>query len=126
MMAFYAEIYGYIARKEAEEIPVEAVARARQSAAIFQVAFSAPVASRMANYSSFACDIRVFENEAELWLVPFEKLLQGINFLSAVVHVDYEEAGRVSMKYAYLKMTPTIKRYKSEFIEQTPDQSIIG
>ena len=35
-MAFYADIYGYIARREAEEIPEEVVEQARQSAAIFE------------------------------------------------------------------------------------------
>jgi hypothetical protein len=91
-MAFHADVYGYIARKEAEEIPREVLEDLRQSAPIFRGAsFSAPVACRMGHYISFACSVRFDEGEDELWIAPFELILKRINFLRADVIVSHED-----------------------------------
>jgi hypothetical protein len=121
-MAFYADVYGYVARKEAEEIPLEAVERAHQSAPIFRVAFAAPLRSRTAHYSSFACDVKFDEGEDELWLAPFEMLLKSINFLRATVVIVHEESSKQTMRYFYVKIGPTITRITTKLAEQTTQE----
>jgi hypothetical protein len=123
-MAFYADIYGYIARKEAEAIPAEVLERARQSAAIFRVAFAAPVSCRAAHYSSFACGVKFDEGEDELWLAPFELVLKSIHFLSAAVNIVHEESGHIMM-YSYVK-SGLIKRFSSRLTEQVVKESVVA
>lgn len=121
-MAFYADVYGYVARQEAEEIPLELMERVHQSAPIFQVAFAAPLRSRTTHYSSFASEVKFDEGEDELWLAPFEMLLRSIDFLRATVVIVHEESSQRSMRYFYVKIGKTITRVSTKLTEQTTQE----
>lgn len=107
-MAFYAEVYGYIARRESDEISHEVIELARKSSLpLFRPSFSVPVPAKVAHYISFACDVKLNQGEDELWLAPFEQVLKRINFLNASVVFVHEEVSHVMM-YSYVK-DPSVK-----------------
>ncbi|WP_155122922.1 hypothetical protein [Burkholderia ubonensis] len=122
-MAFYAEVYGYIARKEAGEIPLEVIEYAAQSSAIFCPCFSDPVAMRSAYYISFACSVKFDEGEDELWLSPFEIILRKMDFSSASVSILHEEVSHIMM-YSYVR-DRVMQRFSSKLIEQSVEESSI-
>lgn len=122
-MAFYADVYGYIARKEAGGIPLEVIECATQSSTIFRPCFSDPSVMRSAHYISFACSVKFEDGEDELWLSPFEMVLRKIEFLSASVSVVHEEVNHVMM-YSYVR-DKAIQRFSSKLIEKFMDESSI-
>jgi hypothetical protein len=122
-MAFYADVYGYIARKEKGEIPCEVLEHVYKSAPIFRACFSAPVTCKSAHYISFACSVKLDEGEEELWLSPFEMMLKRINFLSAAVNVVHEESNYIMM-YSYVKDV-SIQKFISKMTEQFLDETVL-
>jgi hypothetical protein len=125
-MAFHADLYGYIARKEAEHIPPEVLEEIhRSSIPLFSAtSFSAPAASRMGHYTSFACSVRFDAGEDDMWIAPFEMILKRINFLRAEVIIDHEESSS-PMQYSYVKLD-VIKKFVTRLNGQLLEESAIG
>lgn len=123
-MAFYADLYGYIARKEDGEIPAHVIEQVLKSSAIFKPCFSGPFKDRAAYYISFACSVKLNDGEDEVWLEAFEMMLKQINFSNAAVSFVHEEVSHIMM-YSYVK-TSSIQRFKSKLIELSVEESLLS
>ncbi|HEY1814524.1 MAG TPA: hypothetical protein VGG74_19360 [Kofleriaceae bacterium] len=123
-MAFYADIYGYIARKEAGGISAEIIDRISQANPIFKPCFSAPVIGRAARYISFACNVKLGEGEDGLWIAPFEMLLKTTTFLNATVNIEHEDLSYMMM-YSYVTGSP-VQRFVSKMTAQLIEESTVG
>jgi len=122
-MAFYADVYGFIARKEADGISRDLVEAVRNSSPIFKPCFSVPVPTKKAHYISFACGVKLDVGEDDLWLSAFEEVLKQINFLNASVNIVHEETGNIMM-YSYIK-DGGIQRFSSKLEERFIGESLI-
>lgn len=122
-MAFYAEIYGYIAQHDEVGISSGVLDFINHEHPIFRPCFSSPVASRAMHYISFACSVKLDEGEEELWIAPFELLLKRIDFFNAIVNIIHEQSGQTII-FSYQK-DGLIRRFISKVAEQYVDERII-
>jgi hypothetical protein len=123
-MAFYADVYGYIAQKGSGGIPPEVLEQVCRSTPMLQPCFSTPVASKGWVYISFACRIKLDEGEDELWLAPFEMVLKRIDFVHVQVNFCHEESSH-RMEYVYVRDQGTIRKFCARLVEQSLVESII-
>jgi hypothetical protein len=122
-VAFYADIYGYIAQHDEAGIPPGVVGFINHEHPIFRPCFSPPVASRAMHYLSFACSVKLDEGEEGLWIAPFELLLKKINFFNAIVSVIHEQSGQMII-FSYQK-DGLIRRFVSKVTEQYVDERVV-
>jgi hypothetical protein len=123
-MAFYAEVYGYILKKDEAAIPACVLESARAAAPIFKPCFSSPVQSKGFFHISFACRLKIDDGEDVLWLSPFEAVLRKIDFVWAVVIFDHEETPH-SMSYSYLKNVQ-IEKLTTRLNAQTIGRTVLS
>jgi len=122
-MAFYANIYGYIALKRGALFPVGTAELAHATAPIFKPCFSSPIDSGAFSFVSFACSVKIDQGEDELWLAPFESVLLNADFAHASATVEHEESSDV-MLYSYTK-GQRIEKIVSRLMEQVATQTTL-
>ena len=115
-MAFYADIYGYIAIKKGRHIQNEIIEQISKNNQIFKPCLSQAIEGKSSSYISFACSVKIDEGEDNIWLTPFEELLKLMDFLNATVNIVHEESGSIMM-YTYI-MNEGIKKISSTLVEK--------
>ena len=122
-MAFYADICGYIAKKDETGIPADILEKASKSTPLFKPVFSSASVSANLFYISFACKVKLDEDEDELWLSPFEIILKKLDFVHAAVNFEHEESPHV-MLYSYFK-DGHLKKICSKLVTEFSRESIV-
>jgi hypothetical protein len=120
-MAFYADIFGFIAVRKGDEITPEIVAKVSDHFPSFVEYFSSPKECKDFDYISFAANLKINADEDDLWLSSFEEILRRINFFNANVVFLHEERPQ-PMMYSYVKHESIIKisgRMTEEIISES-------
>ncbi|MFZ6745528.1 hypothetical protein ACO0LC_20070 [Undibacterium sp. JH2W] len=123
-MAFFADVYGFIVVKGNSSIPLALIEDISLTTPGFKPCFSDSVKTRNASYISFASSVKIDDVEDDLWLRPFELLLNQIDFLSATVHIDHEETQNMMM-YTYFK-NGDIKKLSIQLSEQCLEERTLS
>jgi|GEM_PF-5423257 len=119
-MAFYAEIYGFIAVRRGADFDRNKIAEVATSNPVFTNCFSAAVPGKTHDFISFACNAKLNANETELWIGPFENLLKQIEFITATVNVEHEAVDEI-LAYTYAR-TPKLQRIRQRLLPEFADE----
>jgi hypothetical protein len=123
-MAFYADVYGFIAVDDEGGIPVDLLENAYRDSKGLKPSFAQAAATRSGFYISFASSVKLDEGEDDLWLLPFEALLKEMHFLRATVNFLHEESDHALM-YTYIN-NKGIQKICSKLSEEFVQEGVIS